>query len=131
MCARVSSVWRRRLLAREIPIVSEMDWFCCMVDDLLRHQVHTRTRMHLYMHPHTKRKHRIMYANPRTCTHTHKKKKNPHSNSQVAAKTLLAEAHEGIRCRPIRTAAQSASLPKTKYFHLQDFVSFSDSLQLF
>jgi hypothetical protein len=24
---------------REIPVVSELDWFCCMVDDLLRHQV--------------------------------------------------------------------------------------------
>jgi hypothetical protein len=24
---------------REIPVVSELDWFCCMADDLLRHQV--------------------------------------------------------------------------------------------
>ena len=30
---------RRRCQMREIPVVSELDWFCCMVDDLLRHQV--------------------------------------------------------------------------------------------
>ena len=41
VCFRFNTALRYsagRLLAREIPIINQLDWFCCMVDDLLRHQ---------------------------------------------------------------------------------------------
>ena len=109
VCARVPSVWRRRLLAREIPIVSEMDWFCCMVDDLLRHQVRTRARAHasICTCTHTQSASVELCVHARTHVHTD-------SHQAQARARALADAHSTpLSCRQkrqIQTAAQSASV---------------------